>query len=111
MEQADEVDSKYLQVNKLIKCLFKKSIKKFTIKFDGGVATTGIILEGIFKLAAKFKQMPAKFTQDRLTKFTNYLSSKRHVSNLRSSFYLLTIGVKLADNQVNKNVQTILNPT
>lgn len=80
LEQADELDNKYLQ-------------------FEGGIATTGIILDGIFKLASKFKQMPAKFTQDRLTKFTNYLTSKRHVSNLRSSFYLLNIAVKLEDNQ------------
>ena len=58
LDQADEVDKKFLQ-------------------YDGGVAVTSMVLEGIFDLSEKLKQFPAKFDQARLTKFTNYLISKK----------------------------------
>ncbi len=81
LEQADEVDKKYLQ-------------------YEGGVGVTSLALEGIFDLAASFKQFPAKLDQQRLAKFLNYLLSKRHPTNVRTSFFVLRAVLKLTDNQV-----------
>lgn len=81
LEQADEVDKKYLQ-------------------FDGGVGTTSLILDGVFELSAKHKQFPAKFTQDRLAKFVNYLTNKRFPTNIKSAYFLLKLSKTLTDNQV-----------
>jgi len=80
LDQADEVDKKYLQ-------------------YEGGVGTTSLILEGIFSLSEVVKQFPAKFDAQRLTKFVNYLSSKRFPTNVKSAFFLLRISLKLSDNQ------------
>jgi hypothetical protein len=57
-------------------------------------------LEGIFDLAEKLKQFPAKFDQQRLIKFVNYLSSKRHPTNIKSAYHLLKLSQKLSDNKV-----------
>jgi oligosaccharyltransferase complex subunit delta (ribophorin II) len=80
LDQADEVDKKYLQ-------------------YEGGVGTTSLVLDGIFELSTKSKQLPAKLTQDRLAKFVNYLTSKRFPTNIKSAFYLLKISLTLSDNQ------------
>jgi len=80
LEQADEVDKKYLQ-------------------YEGGVGTTSLILDGIFELSAKLKNFPEKFTQERLTKFVNYLTSKRFPTNIKSAFFLLKFSKTLANNQ------------
>lgn len=91
LEQADEVDKKYLQ-------------------FDGGVGTTSLILDGVFELSAKHKQFPAKFTQDRLTKFINYLTNKRFPTNIKSAYFLLKLSKTLTDNQVKSiDFDSILN--
>lgn len=88
LEQADEVDKKFLQ-------------------YEGGVGTTSLILDGIFELSTKLKQFPAKFTQDRLTKFVNYLTNKRFPVNIKSAYLLLKLSKTLTDNQF--NVPLILN--
>ena len=80
LDQADEVDKKYLQ-------------------YDGGVGTTSLVLEGIFELADRLKQFPAKLDQARLTKFVNYLVSKRYPTNIRSAYFLRRASLRLADNQ------------
>lgn len=80
LEQADEVDKKYLQ-------------------YEGGVGTTSLVLEGIFELASKLKQFPAKFDQARLAKFVNYLTSKRSANNVKSAYFLLRASLKLTDNE------------
>lgn len=85
LEQADEVDKKFLQ-------------------YEGGVGTTSLVLEGIFELAAKMKQFPGKFDQAKLTKFVNYLTSKRSPTNIKSAYFLLKASLKLADNQVNLKI-------
>ena len=59
-----------------------------------------MVLEGIFELAEKLKQFPVKFDQARLTKFVNYLSSKRHPTNIKSAYLLLRVSLKLSENQV-----------
>lgn len=71
-------------------------------KYEGGVGTTSLILEGIFELSAKLKQFPAKLTQERLSKFVNYLTNKRFPTNIKSAFFLLKLSKTLTDNQVNK---------
>lgn len=81
LEQADEVDKKYLQ-------------------YEGGVGTTSLVLDGIFELSARMKQFPEKFDQTKLTKFVNYLTSKRLPTNARSAYFLLRAALKLTDNQV-----------
>lgn len=81
LDQADEVDKKYLQ-------------------YEGGVGVASLVLEGVFNLAAAFKQFPAKLDQQRLAKFVNYLLSKRHPTNVRTSFFVLRAVLKLTDNQV-----------
>jgi oligosaccharyltransferase complex subunit delta (ribophorin II) len=80
LDQADEVDKKYLQ-------------------YEGGVGTTSLILDGIFELSGKQKQFPAKFTQDRLGKFINYLTSKRFPTNIKSAYFLLKLSKTLSENQ------------
>lgn len=82
LEQADEVDNTYLQ-------------------YEGGVATTSFVLDGILRLSEKFKNLPNKFTRERLTKFINYLSSKRYTSNVKSAYNLLSVALRLTNNQVN----------
>jgi hypothetical protein len=57
-------------------------------------------LEGIFELADRVKQFPAKFNQQRLVKFVNYLTSKRHPTNIKSAYFLLRVSLKLSENQV-----------
>ena len=81
LDQADEVDKKFLQ-------------------YDGGVAVTSMVLEGIFDLSEKLKALPAKFDQARLTKFTNYLISKKYPTNVKAAYFLLRISLKLTDNKV-----------
>jgi len=80
LDQADEVDKKYLQ-------------------YEGGVGTTSLVLEGIFLLSERTKQLPAKFDQARLIKFVNYLTSKRFPTNIKSAYFLLRVSRKLSDNQ------------
>jgi len=80
LEQADEVDKVYLQ-------------------YEGGVGTTSLVLEGILLLGEKFNQLPAKFDQQRLAKFVNYLSSKRFATNIKSGYFLLRNAVKLTNNK------------
>lgn len=81
LDQADEVDKKYLQ-------------------YEGGIPVTSLVLEGIFNLCEKLKQIPAKFDQARLTKFTNYLISKRYPTNAKAAYFLLRASLKLTNNQV-----------
>ena len=71
-------------------------------KYEGGVGTTSLVLEGALLLSEKLGRLPAKLDQQRLTKFVNYLSSKRHSTNVKSAYFLLRNAVKLTDNQVNK---------
>ena len=81
----------------LINYLFKK--------YEGGVGTTSLVLEGMILLAEKFNQLPAKLDQQRLTKFVNYLSSKRFPTNIKSGFFLLRNAAKLTNNKVIKILQ------
>jgi hypothetical protein len=62
--------------------------------------TTGLVLEGIYALSEKLKQWPAKFDQQRLIKFINFLISKRYPTNVKSAYFLLRAAIKLTDNQV-----------
>ena len=71
------------------------------------MGTTSLVLEGIFVLAEKQKQLPAKFDQARLAKFVNYLTSKRFPTNVKSAYHLLRASQKLANNQF--SVPLILN--
>jgi oligosaccharyltransferase complex subunit delta (ribophorin II) len=81
LEQADEVDDKYLQ-------------------YEGGVGTTSFLLEGIFKLSEKMKQFPSdKLTNEKLIKFVNYLTSKRAPINIKSAYFLTNLALKLSDNK------------
>jgi len=80
LEQADEADKTFLQ-------------------YEGGVGTTSLVLEGILLLGEKFDQLPAKFDQQRLAKFVNYLSSKRFPTNIKSGYFLLRNAVKLTNNK------------
>lgn len=88
VDQADEVDKKFLQ-------------------YEGGVGTTSLVLEGIFALSEKSSKLPAKFDQARLAKFVNYLTSKRFPTNVKSAYHLLRASQKLANNQL--SVPLILN--
>ena len=81
VEQADEVDSLYLQ-------------------FEGGASTTAFVLDGIFKLSEKFNKLPEAMNVDRIAKFVNYISSKRYPTQVKAAFNILSIAVKLTDNQV-----------
>lgn len=80
LDQADEVDKNFLQ-------------------YEGGVSVTCLVLEGIFNLCEKLKQIPPKFDQTRLTKFTNYLISKRYPTNPKTAYFLLRASLKLTNNQ------------
>jgi len=88
LEQADEVDKVYLQ-------------------YEGGVGTTSLVLEGILLLSEKFNQFPAKFDQQRMAKFVNYLSSKRFPTNIKSGYFLLRNALKLTNNKF--SVPLVLN--
>lgn len=88
LDQADEVDKKFLQ-------------------YEGGVGTTSLVLEGIFALSEKQKELPKKFDQARLSKFVNYLTSKRYPTNAKSAYHLLRASLKLADNPL--SVPLVLN--
>lgn len=70
------------------------------LKYEGGIGTTSIVLEGIFALAEKFKSFPVKLNTERLGKFANYLSSKRYVNTLKGAYFLLRIADKLSNNKV-----------
>lgn len=80
LDQADEVD-------------------KVMLQYEGGVGTTGIVLEGIITLSEKFGLLPAKLTTERLGKFVNYMISKRFPTNIKSAYFLLKASVKLSDNK------------
>lgn len=80
LEQADEVDGQFMQ-------------------YEGGVGTTSFVLEGIFLLSEKANVLSAKLTQDRLTKFANYLTAKRFPANVRSAYYLTRAALKLSNNK------------
>lgn len=80
VDQADEVDSVSLQ-------------------YEGGVGTTSIVLEGIFDLSEKFGKLPAKFNNEKLGKFLNYLVSKRFPTNVKSAYFLLRTAAKLTNNK------------
>ena len=82
-------------------------INIFILKYEGGVGTTSLVLEGIFTLSEKQKQLPAKFDQARLAKFVNYLTSKRFPTNVKSAYHLLRASQKLAQNEF--SVPLILN--
>ena len=43
------------------------------MKYEGGVGTTSLVLEGILLVSERVKQFPTKLDQSRLTKFINYL--------------------------------------
>jgi hypothetical protein len=70
------------------------------MKYEGGVGTTSLVLEGILLVSERVKQFPTKLDQSRLTKFINYLVSKRFPVNIKSAFYLLRAVQKLSDNKV-----------
>lgn len=78
LDQADEVDKKFLQ-------------------YEGGLATTSLVLEGIFALAEAQKPavLTAKLDQVRLGKFVNYLTSKRYPTSVKSAYHLLKASLKL----------------
>ncbi len=69
------------------------------LQYEGGVGTTGIVLEGILALSEKFNALPAKFTSERLEKFLNYMISKRFPTNIKSAYYLLKSATKLSNNK------------
>lgn len=50
-------------------------------------------------MSEKFKLLPAKFDQQRLTKFVNYLTAKRFPTNIKSAYFLTRTAVKLTDNE------------
>jgi hypothetical protein len=81
VEQADEIDSIYLQ-------------------FEGGASTTAFVLDGIFKLSEKFNKLPEVMNVDRIAKFVNYISSKRYPTQVKAAYNILSIAIKLTDNQV-----------
>jgi oligosaccharyltransferase complex subunit delta (ribophorin II) len=78
LDQADEVDKKFLQ-------------------YEGGLATTSLVVEGIFTLAEiqKPAALPAKLDRVRLGKFVNYLTSKRYPTSVKSAYHLLKASLKL----------------
>lgn len=80
IDQADEVDSVSLQ-------------------YEGGVGTTSIVLEGIFAMSEANGKLPAKLSNDKLSKFLNYLVSKRFPNNIKSAYFLLRTATKLTNNK------------
>ncbi|XP_041361484.1 dolichyl-diphosphooligosaccharide--protein glycosyltransferase subunit 2-like [Gigantopelta aegis] len=77
--QADEVDEKYLQ-------------------FEGGLFATSLVVDGAYKLADKAKKAPT-ISQDKVIKFANYFLSRKHVHQLRSAYYFLSVIKTLTDNK------------
>lgn len=80
VQQADEIDGRILQ-------------------YEGGVATTALIVNAFFEISDKAK-VPLKIDGKQLLKFGNYFSTKRHVATLRSAFYLIKVFKHLSDNKV-----------
>ncbi|XP_005100783.1 dolichyl-diphosphooligosaccharide--protein glycosyltransferase subunit 2 [Aplysia californica] len=76
--QADEVDDKYLQ-------------------FEGGLFVTSLVVDGAYKLAEKTKKAPT-IAQDKVIKFTNYFMSRKHVHQLKSAYYFLSVIKTLSTN-------------
>lgn len=79
VQQADEIDGRILQ-------------------YEGGVATTALIVNAFFEISDKAK-VPLKIDGKQLLKFGNYFSTKRHVATLRSAFYLIKVFKHLSDNK------------
>lgn len=74
-------------------------VDKVNLQYEGGVGTTGIVLEGMLALSEKVGALPAKLTSERVAKFVNYLISKRYPTNIKSAYYLLKASVKLSNNK------------
>ncbi|XP_067666475.1 dolichyl-diphosphooligosaccharide--protein glycosyltransferase subunit 2-like isoform X2 [Haliotis asinina] len=77
--QADEVDEKYLQ-------------------FEGGLFVSSLVVDGAYKLAQKASKAPT-ISQDKVIKFSNYFLSRKHVHQLRSAYYFLSVISTLRDNK------------
>ncbi|GFR75873.1 dolichyl-diphosphooligosaccharide--protein glycosyltransferase subunit 2 [Elysia marginata] len=77
--QADEVDEKYLQ-------------------FDGGLYVTALVVDGAYKLAEKTSKAPT-IAQDKVLKFANYFLSRKHVHQLKSAYYFLSVVKTLTTNK------------
>lgn len=78
--QADEVDSKFLQ-------------------FDGGLSTTALIFNGIYRLAAVVNKNPG-LSYEQTVKFANYFISRRSVLTGKGMANLLLALNNLATNKV-----------
>lgn len=77
--QADLVNSKFLQ-------------------YEGGVSSTANAIHGIFSLAALQGKAPA-INKDQINHFSNFLMSRKHVSNERDAFHVIRALGSLANNQ------------
>lgn len=77
--QADEVDEKYLQ-------------------FEGGLFVSALVVDGAYKLAQKANKAPV-IAQDKVIKFANYFLSRKHVHQLKSAYYFLSVVTTLTDNK------------
>lgn len=84
--QADEVDSKFLQ-------------------FDGGLSTTALIFNGVYRVAAVVNKNPG-LSYDQTVKFANYFISRRSVLTAKGMANLLLALNNLATNKVRLNYES-----
>jgi len=77
--QADEVDEKYLQ-------------------FEGGLFASALVVDSAYKLAAKADKAPT-ISNDKVIKFTNYYLSRKHVHQLKSAYFFLSVIKTLSSNK------------
>uniref|UniRef100_K1QHM2 Dolichyl-diphosphooligosaccharide--protein glycosyltransferase subunit 2 n=1 Tax=Magallana gigas TaxID=29159 RepID=K1QHM2_MAGGI len=106
--QADEVDDKYLQGLGVDRALYIPSPSQMSLcdddwgekpyRFEGGLYTTALVVDGAYKLAAKEKKAPT-MSDDKVVKFANYFLSRKHVHQLRAAYQLVSVIKTLTDNQ------------
>merc|ERR1719334_2303674 len=77
--QADEVDEQYFQ-------------------FDGGLYTTGVVIDGAYRLSEAAKLKPT-LSEDKILKFANYFLSRKHAQQIKNAATILPVAKTLTQNQ------------
>ncbi|KAI3387173.1 hypothetical protein SNEBB_001069 [Seison nebaliae] len=80
INQADEVNSKYLQ-------------------YDTGLATTAAVVYSIIQLTDRLDGRPKTLSEDTMMKFVKYLSTKQHIQTPRSAFAQMRVMRKLSHSE------------
>ena len=70
-----------------------------TLQYEGGVGATAMIFNAFYEVAEK-AGVPVKIDPKQMIKFATYFSSNRHVSTLRSAYYLTKIFKHLSNGKV-----------